>query len=380
MSASSIAVTTHGGAALPEELAEGLSSERLALWNIERALWSPRTLVATGADGKAQGAALTASRAFSAYRKVVDVIAADDAVWERLVRAAQDDQPDSVTVTSPAPIAVHVEEHFAIEPFTPRRREALAALGFDPAPQPVPSIPSTRPGDSTEVAAWTWWRDERPARIAPYYGQTTDVTCGAVAAMMGLELLGRAGFDPESLDANRTSEISFWRQATNLPACEPVGLSVETARAGEGLLQTLPRVMLSTDSPVLLEEFPSGEWEHALRTDLQQHSLQQAEAAGIPIERRWVEVDEIADAVRNGAQALLLIDLTELISDPTPHWVLATDVVGEHLIISDPWVQVPNGETWVDTYALPLPFSTVDRVTRWGDPAYRGVIILEGSR
>src|SRR5690606_9803807 len=115
---------------------------------------------------------------------------------------------------------------------------------------------------------------------------------------------------------------------------------------------------------------------HALRVDLQLESLRQAHAAEIPIERRWIDISEVVELVRGGAQVLLLIDLTDLIDDPTPHWVLATDVVDEALIISDPWIQAANGETWADTYALPLPFTTVDRVTRWGEPTYRGVIIL----
>jgi hypothetical protein len=56
--------------------------------------------------------------------------------------------------------------------------------------------------------------------------------------------------------------------------------------------------------------------------------------------------------------------------------VLATDVIDDTLVVSDPWVQYPNGETWVDAFALPIPFAGIDLVTRWGDPAYRGVIVL----
>jgi hypothetical protein len=138
--------------------------------------------------------------------------------------------------------------------------------------------------------------------------------------------------------------------------------------------------VLSTTEPVLLEEF-ENDADRVLRIDLQHQALRRAEELELPIERRWIEVEEIARLVRDGAQVLLLIDLTELIADPTPHWVLAADIVRDSddndvIILSDPWIHYPNGETWVDTYALPLPLPSVDRVTRWGAPAYRGVVVL----
>lgn len=369
-------VEVHSGSVLPESLASEAEPARIGLWRVERDLWSPETHVLLDSDGAVRGAALTAGRAHCAYRKVVDVIAADDAVWGRLVASVQADARPASGSSRAAPVAVHVEEHLAVAPLTPARRDRLESLAFERAARPLPSVPSTRPGDPGQTNGWTWWSRERPTRLAHYYGQTTDVTCGAVAALMGLGLHGHEGFDPASLEANRATEIAFWRQATNLPAIEPIALALELARAGEGLIGSLPRVVLSAETPVLLEEYEPGHWEHALRLDLQQESLRQARAAGIPIERRWIEVAEIAERVRAGAQALLLIDLTDLIDDPTPHWVLATDIVDETLIISDPWVQAANGETWLDTYALPLPLASVERVTRWGAPSYRGVIFL----
>ena len=56
--------------------------------------------------------------------------------------------------------------------------------------------------------------------------------------------------------------------------------------------------------------------------------------------------------------------------------MLAHDVIGDSLIISDPWVEAEHGETWVDTSALPIPLPGIDLITRWSDPAYRGVIVV----
>lgn len=386
-----ITFDTQSGAALPAELRDAAAlganaAERAALWDVERELWTPRTITARDSSGSVLGAALTAARPFSAYRKIVDVVAGSAAVWAALVAAARDDLAgEPGTEEHPAPLAVHFEEHLTLAPLTEAQRAALEAAGFAAAGTPVPSVPSTRAAERSAVAAWSFWRVPAPARTAPYYGQTTDVTCGAVAALSALEQRGLGDFQADNGAENRAAEIAFWRRATNLPACEPIGLAVETAKLGadSGTLSARPHIFLSTPDPVFIEEFSEQTWEQELRIDLQLESLRQAEALGLPLERRWLEVDEIVSFVRGGAQVLLLIDLTELIADPTPHWVLATEVVGDALLIADPWVQAPNGETWVDTFALPLPFATIDRVTRWGDPAFRGAIVLPpepGSR
>lgn len=367
------------GAQLPAALRASLPAARTALWDVERELWTPRTITARDRAGTVVGAALTAARPFSAYRKIVDAAATTEEAWAALVAAARDDLSGAPgSEEHPAPIAVHFEEHLAVAPLSDAQREALARAGFAPADTPVPSVPSTRREHADGVAAWSFWHVPAPERGAPYYGQTTDVTCGAVAALTALEQRGLGEFRADDAAENRAAEIGFWRRATNLPACEPVGLAVETAKLGaaSGTLAGQPRIYLSTPDPVFIEEFSEQPWEQELRIDLQLESLRQAEALGLPLERRWLEIDEIVDAVRAGDQVLLLIDLTELIADPTPHWVLATEVVGDALLIADPWVQAPNGESWVDTFALPLPFATIDRVTRWGDPAFRGAIVL----
>ncbi|QIM17205.1 hypothetical protein G7067_13555 [Leucobacter insecticola] len=371
-------IETHSEAHMPDALSPQPSEARKILWALDRQLWTPQTLVALDAQGNPLGVTLIAGRPLTNYRKIVDVFAANDEVFGALIDAVLADP--GASVLGIAPLVVHFEEHIALEPLSASRRALLGERGFVAAPAPVPSVPSTRAGDPNEVAVWSRWNTSRPVRLAPYYGQTTEVTCGAVASLMALEQRGAGAFNTESLAENRATEIATWRRATNLPACEPIGLAVEVANSGtaKGLLPSLPSVFLSATGPVLIEEFSSEESERALRIDLQLESLRQAEALRIPIERRWLEVDEIAALVSGGAELLLLIDLTLLINDPTPHWVLASDFVDGSLIISDPWVQYPNGETWADTFALPIPLESIDRITRWGDPSYRGVIVLPG--
>lgn len=364
---------------LPPDLYSALSDSRRTLWEVERELWSPRVLVARDSAGVALGAALTAGRPHCRYRKIVDVVAVGETVWRELVIAAKDDSPP-VDGSHPAPLVVHFEEHLEVAPLTDGQKAILNQEGFTEASRPVPSIPSTQPGNPSHVSAWSWWSTSPPRRIAPYFGQTTEVTCGAVSSLMALERRGHRAFSADDMLANRSSEISFWRRANNLPACEPVGLAVEIAESGtaSGVLASLPQVHLSTLDHVLLEEYEDNDVEKYLRVDLQEESRRQAKALGIGVNARWMEVPEIMDHLRQGSDVLLLIDLTPLIGDPTPHWILATDVIDDAIIVSDPWVNYMTGETWVDTFALPISSQGIDLITRWGNPPYRGVIMLPG--
>lgn len=374
----SVTIETTGGAELPAALADGADEARLALWAIERDYWAPRTTRITDASGTVVAAALTASRPHTAYRKIVDIVARDDAGFRAALTAAEADAATSAPDASrPAPIVVKFEEHPTVAPLSLGSEAALVELGFTRQPDPLPSVPSTRPGTATFTRAWTKWLGAAPSRPARYYGQTTDVTCGAVASLMALEAEGRGRWGDDG-EHNQTEELEFWRRATNLPACEPVGLAVATAHeiSDAGLPLGQPRVILSAEGLVLLEEWADSPFELRLRTQLQEDSLRQAAELGLAIERRWVTVEEIRDLVAGGADVFLLIALAPLINDPAPHWVLAHDVVGDALIISDPWVESDHGESWVDTSELPIPLPGIDLITRWGDPEYRGIIVV----
>ncbi len=371
-----LTVEMRDGARLPAQLAEGLDAGRLALWEIERDFWAPRTAVISDADGRPIAAALTAGRPHTAYRKIVDVVAGSVESF-RVAVAVSSDAPISDDGSRPAPIVVKFEEHPLLAPLAPDFEAALADMGFAREEDPLPSVPSTRPGTEEFARGWAKWLGAAPSRAARYYGQTTDVTCGAVTALTALEAEGLGHWGEDGTD-NQTQELDFWRRATNLPACEPIGLAVATAHeiTAAALELGRPRVILSTEDFVLLEDWADDPVELRLRTQLQQDSLRQAEALGLEIERRWIPVEEIRDLVAGGADVFLLIALAPLINDPAPHWVLAHDVIGDALIISDPWVESEHGETWVDTSALPIPLPGVDLITRWSEPAYRGVIVV----
>ncbi len=394
--ADTVTVSSEPFVVLGSEAAHRLGRERTALWSVDRALFAPEVFRARRADGALAAAALVTARRGSAYRKIVDLWCADaaaetasttapasvpadasaarptaarlfdDAAFGAVLDAIIDAQPAEV-------IALKFEERPAIAPLWPEALAALAARGFVPDPLPVHSVESTLGG----VRGFTRWAERAPRSTVTYYGQTTDVTCGAVTALMALETAGAGLLAAEDHAHNRSIEIELWRTATNMPAIEPIGLAVSTARAAaeRRVPLALPRVYLSSPSPVLLEWFDGDDYQ--LRADLQAESAVQAAELGIEVVREWISVADIVALVQAGNFVYLLIDLTLMINDPTPHWVLAHDVIDGCLIIDDPWVEKEHGETWVDTHHLPLPFATVDEMTRWGEPEpYRGVVVV----
>ena len=361
------------------------AAARRTRWELPRALWAPRVTVLRDAAGAPVAAALTAGRLYSPSRKIIDVIIApgadaDGAAFSAAVDAAALDAP-APSEARPSPVLVKFEEHPMLAPLSARDAATLVALGFQRDADPVPSVASTRAAAAEGVRSWSRWSPGTgPDRLAPYYGQTTDVTCGAVTALMALESVGLGRFSSSDHAGNRSWEIEFWRRATNMPACEPIGLAVATAGAisDAGLPLGKPRVVLSAEGPVLIEDFGAKDsFESKLRVELQAESLRQAEELGLEIERRWPEVSEIHELVAAGNSVFIVIDLEPLIADPTPHWVLAHDVIGDDaLLVSDPWVESAQGETWLDVSAQPITHAGIERIARWGDPAFRGIVVL----
>ncbi|WP_417563325.1 peptidase C39 family protein [Microbacterium sp.] len=361
------------GVQLPETLTV---SDATARWSAVREFWMPVTTVLRDADGTATGAALTMARPGTSYRKIVDVIATNDAdhaaLLDAVIALSGDGGDDGAGLDGIHPATVvHYEQHGTL---AAGRAQALAAAGFVRQAAAVPSVPSTLAGLPGSVEVWSRWVGDAPTRRIPYYGQTTDVTCGAVTALGAMHAAGHGAFTVDR-DDNHSIELGFWRLATNLPACEPIGLAVAARDELAGDAAT-PRVIVSTERPVLLEEYADKPGELRLREDLQAEARRRADLLGVPVEYRWVDVDEIAALVRGGSSVGILIDLMPLINDPSPHWILAYDVIGDDVIVSDPWVDSDNAETWADTFALPLPPTTLDLIARWGDPVYRGVVVF----
>ncbi|TXN30000.1 peptidase C39 family protein [Lacisediminihabitans profunda] len=352
--------------ALPADVVALLSADQRKAWELPRGYHRPRLWLARDAGGL-RAAALTSGRPHTAYRKVVD-IASDGSgkgvseILGAIIRDAHDSSFAGVKVE------IHPWSRWIAT------SAVLADLGFTPLADPLSSSAGTRGG----VGGWVRWDTPWMHPQLAYYGQTTDFTCGAIAALAALERAGIATLSSAPDDERRAVELSLWRQATNFPACEPLGLVVATTeRLRAGGRAVLPEVHLSTDEPILVD-LVAPELA-GLRAQLQRESLDRARQLGIPVHRDWMTVDDLRTQLAAGNGLLLLIDDAYMNDDPTPHWVFAHAFNGRHVLVQDPWIDSETGETWVDAHELPLSLEDVDTMTRYGTREYRGVIVVPGS-
>lgn len=254
-------------------------------------------------------------------------------------------------------------------------RAALERRGFVAPRAPIASGDGTVGVAGLALDLVPLDRDE-PA----YYAQTTDFTCGAVTALLALgQLDATAGFAGEAPGADRDAELAFWRRATNFPAIDPLGLLVELRR--ELPEAAAVEAWISVDGPVLLEGVEDG-FERDTKVLLQRESARQALALRAPVHRAWLELPALARRIRSGALALVLIDEVPMHDDPTPHWVLAhaahAPAEGEgFVLVQDPWIDAAAGETWLDGHELAIASASFDAMARWGEPAYRAVVLVE---
>lgn len=193
----------------------------------------------------------------------------------------------------------------------------------------------------------------------PYYRQTTDVTCGPVALLMA----GQG-------EATRAGELALWRRATNLPGCDPISLAAAVESEAH------PEVHLSVDGPVLLEH-SRDEHDRSLRVELQREAEARARSAGTEIRRELISIDDVLCRVSGGRVAVALIDELLLHDEACPHWIVVHAVVDGIAIVNDPWTDVEGGESWVDGVDLALTRDQLDAITWWGEPAYRGILLID---
>lgn len=353
---------------LGSELTDRLGPERTSHWKQNRQPYGPQVTVLRTPAGDA--AALTSSRPNTRYTKIVDLWSMTDAAAEQLLHhlvTASVDRGDACLKWE--------------MPLGDDLPPSGATLGFTALQTPIPSRAGTE-----DVRGFALWHGGWPHKQLSYYSQTTDFTCGAVAAMTAMTGLGLDPFQlahggSESTDELRERELAFWRAATNFPACEPVALAVtlhDALHAESGAVSGhRVELHLDTEEPVLLEDYSGPE--RVFREVLQAESAQQATARGIHRHTDRLEAAEILRRVADGDYALLLIDDAPMHDSSTPHWVLAHAAQGDTVLLHEPWVTNERGETWVDSHDLPVSVEVLDRLVSWGDPAYRGVIFITRS-
>jgi len=349
-------ITTLSPQDTPEVILRELGTQRSSRWLMDREPYRPQVTVLDSADGKS--AALTSGRPNTQYTKVVDLWASTDAAGEKLL----DHLIETSKARGDAGMKWEVLHGDSLPAFA-------ASRGFKQLHSPIASAAGTEGTDGFAL-----WHQSWPHPQLAYYGQTTEFTCGPVAAMTTMGALGLNPFGAEGAPAARERELRFWRLATNFPACEPIGLAVAMHDALEPVTDAGVEVYLDTDGPILIETY-KGE-DRAYRELLQSESRLAASTREIAVRNSHVEVAEILTRVSAGDYALLLIDEVIMHAASVPHWVVAHAVQGDTVLLHDPWVTADKGETWVDSHDLPVSAEVLDQLVAYGEPSYRGVIFV----
>ncbi|MFE1168053.1 peptidase C39 family protein [Nocardiopsis sp. NPDC058789] len=335
-------------AAPPPELPPILPAQVRERWAApDRSTHSPVVVAVTGAaPGAWAGAALVTSRPGAAYAKIVDVVGDGPRTVRAVVAFARERGLSQVKW-----------EGWTVNP------EQAEDLGFTALDAPRGQVDD--PGQPP--AGHVRWLADAEVVEPPYYRQTTHFTCGAVTALTAGV---RAGAVPAgSLD--RAEELALWRDATNFPACEPVGLGLAVHRAWPDAAVT---VRLDTDQPVLLDSYSGDEREW--RAVLQRRSRADAARAGLPVDPRRLSPDELRAAVTGGAQVLLLLSLATMQGFDVPHWVLCHGAVPGAVVVEDPWTNAATGDTWVDAHLLPVPDPSLDAMSTLGPDGFHGAVLV----
>ncbi|MBQ0826021.1 peptidase C39 family protein [Streptomyces tagetis] len=314
---------------------------------VDRSAHAPHLVAVAGDDGEEwTAAALVSARPHTAYLKIVDAVGDLAAAVAAVVAHARR-----------RGLAQVKWEGWTASP------EDAAALGFAPLRPPLTPAGHTAGPDAGYVR---WLHDDVPAEPA-YYGQTTHFTCGAVTALVAQ---AHAGARPwEALD--REAELTLWRDATNFPACEPVGLGVAVRRAWPSSPVT---VHLDVDRPVLLDHHPENDREW--RALLQRASRARAGSLGVPIDPRRLSVTAIRGAIGRREHVLLLVSLDGMQGFDVPHWVLCHGAVPGAVVVEDPWANAVAGDTWVDAHLLPVPDRSLDTMAAVSADRFRGAVTI----
>ncbi|WP_017545060.1 peptidase C39 family protein [Nocardiopsis prasina] len=335
-------------AAPPPELVPVVPAGVRERWGApDRSTHSPEIVAVTdGASGAWTGAALVTSRPGSAYAKIVDAVGDGPRTVGAVVAFARERGLSQVKW-----------EGWTVSP------GQAGALGFTPLESPSGQVDDPGQPSSGHVR---WLVDSEVAE-PPYYRQTTNFTCAAVTALTAGVRAG--ALSAGSLD--RAAELALWREATNFPACEPVGLGLAVHRARPDATVT---VRLDTDAPVLLDSYSGDEREW--RAVLQRGSRADAARAGLPVDPRRLSPEELRATVTGGGQVLLLLSLATMQGFDVPHWVLCHGAVPGAVVVEDPWTNAATGDTWVDAHLLPVPDASLDAMSTMGPDGYRGAVAL----
>ena len=206
----------------------------------------------------------------------------------------------------------------------------------------------------------------------PWYGQTTEFTCGPAAAMMAMAALD-SHYQPSV-----SEELALWREATTIfmtsghGGCHPIGLALAMHRRG------LDCAVYLNQSTAL---FADGVRADSKKTVIQQVDRDFRESARkqkLPVVEQEFTQEQLQQWLEEGALALLLISTYRLDGKKTPHWVTLTGIDGECLYVHDP--DSDDEDNPLDSQYLPIARADFEKMSLFGKEKLRTAVVVRSRR
>jgi ribosomal protein S18 acetylase RimI-like enzyme len=213
--------------------------------------------------------------------------------------------------------------------------------------------------------------DLKPAlHRVPFYEQTLEFTCGPSSLMMAMHALR------PDLVLDRKLELRIWREATTVfmtsghGGCGPFGLALAAERRGFRV-----ELFINDHGVPLVDSVRSPEKKEVMRL-VHEDMLEEVQRRGIPIHHRTLNLDELGARFEAGAVPVVLISSYRIYQEKFPHWVVVTGFDEHFVYVHDPFVDVEEGESTLDSINMPIQRGEFSRMSRYGRVGLQAVILI----
>ncbi len=208
------------------------------------------------------------------------------------------------------------------------------------------------------------------AKEIPFYGQTTDFTCGPAALMMAMKRLN------PSQALHQIEELNLWREATTIfmttghGGTSPAGLALAAHRRG-----IAAEIWVSHDEPAFLESVRNPDKREIIER-IDADFQQQCQRNGIPTKLGNFSLSDLSDAMARGRQVLLIISTYRFNRKKEPHWVWIVSIDERFVYINDPNIDPNDHRAALDSVYLPVPRAQFEQAMKYGQKRFRAALLL----
>ncbi|MDO8660647.1 MAG: peptidase C39 family protein [Candidatus Woesearchaeota archaeon] len=163
----------------------------------------------------------------------------------------------------------------------------------------------------------------------PFWKQTTSFTCDPAVLLMALK-----AFDSQ-IKLSREAEFEIWRESygIGIPGCLPQGLAYSALLRGFGATVICPeKEICSVGTLVNGEDAELSVWS---AQDLLKKALQK----GMTQVNKKPTIQDLSNAIKEGAIPLVMINMRRLHNIDSPHWITVSEVTACEVIFHDPFVE-----------------------------------------